>query len=116
MGGPWVQPQIDNPDYKIDNEIYKFNHGGVGIEIWQVKAGSIFDNILVTDSVSDAGLPLRRLSSSVMPRRPRSKRPMPPALLLRKRRWPALRLSSRRMTLPTVTMSCKLFPHLNKST
>jgi len=52
--GPWVQPQIDNPDYKIDNEIYKFNHGGVGIEIWQVKAGSIFDNILVTDSVSDA--------------------------------------------------------------
>merc|ERR1712110_863988 len=52
--GPWVQPQIDNPDYKVDNEIYKFTSAGVGIEIWQVKAGSIFDNILVTDSASDA--------------------------------------------------------------
>merc|ERR1712125_112463 len=52
--GPWVQP-------KIDNEIYKFNHGGVGIEIWQVKAGSIFDNILVTDGVSDASAAAKKI-------------------------------------------------------
>lgn len=53
--GPWVPPQIDNPDYKPDSElgVYK-NLDIVGIEIWQVKAGTIFDDILITDSVEEA--------------------------------------------------------------
>jgi len=28
--------------------------GAVGLEVWQVKAGTIFDNVLVTDSVEEA--------------------------------------------------------------
>ena len=28
--------------------------GAVGFEIWQVKSGTIFDNILVTDDVAEA--------------------------------------------------------------
>jgi len=50
--GPWVHPQIDNPEYKPDPALYAFDSNGVvGIEIWQVKAGTIFDNFLITDDL-----------------------------------------------------------------
>ena len=50
--GEWVHPQIANPDYYFDDSIYSFDSNAfVGIEIWQVKAGTIFDNFLVTDDV-----------------------------------------------------------------
>jgi len=50
--GPWVHPQIANPDYKPDPTLYSFDSNAfVGIEIWQVKAGSIFDNFLITDDL-----------------------------------------------------------------
>jgi len=52
--GEWVHPLIDNPDYFEDTNIYAYDHEYLGIEIWQVKSGSIFDHILVTDSVDDA--------------------------------------------------------------
>ena len=53
--GPWVHPEIDNPEYKEDNEIYAFSDiGAVGFELWQVKAGTIFDNIIVTDDIKEA--------------------------------------------------------------
>merc|ERR1712196_404584 len=43
--GEWKPTMIDNPDYK---------GGSVGFELWQVKAGTIFDNIIVTDSIEEA--------------------------------------------------------------
>lgn len=53
--GKWVAPEIDNPEYFEDNAVY---HLGpmttVAFELWQVKAGTIFDNILVTDDVEYA--------------------------------------------------------------
>jgi len=53
--GDWVHPLIDNPDYSEDNNLYLFEDTKfVGFEIWQVKAGTIFDNILVTDSQEEA--------------------------------------------------------------
>jgi len=53
--GPWVHPQIDNPDYADDETIARFaDIAGVGLEIWQVKAGTVFGNMLVTDSIVDA--------------------------------------------------------------
>ena len=53
--GEWVHPEIDNPDYSPDKELYKYDDiGAVGFEIWQVKSGTIFDNILVTDDVEEA--------------------------------------------------------------
>lgn len=53
--GPWVHPEIPNPDYVDDDEIYAYdNHAYVGFELWQVKSGTIFDNIIITDSVEEA--------------------------------------------------------------
>lgn len=53
--GPWIHPEIDNPDYFEDANLYLFKDiGAVGIDIWQVKSGSIFDNILITDSAQRA--------------------------------------------------------------
>lgn len=48
--GEWVHPLIDNPEYKAVDDLYSFpSFEAIGIEIWQVKAGSIFDNFLITD-------------------------------------------------------------------
>jgi len=79
--GEWEAPKIDNPAYKgewkvkkIDNPAYKgkwspkqlpnekfvesvhgFDDiGSIGFELWTVNAGSIFDNIFVTDSLEAA--------------------------------------------------------------
>ena len=53
--GAWVHPMIENPDYKEDKELYAYpSFKYVGIEIWQVKAGTIFDNILITDDAAEA--------------------------------------------------------------
>lgn len=53
--GKWVHPEIDNPDYVADANIAQYaDIGAVGFELWQVKAGTIFDNILLTDSVEEA--------------------------------------------------------------
>jgi calreticulin len=46
---------IPNPDYVDDPNVYLMpNIGGIGIEIWQVRAGSIFDNIFIGDSLDEA--------------------------------------------------------------
>merc|ERR1712196_492969 len=53
--GIWEAKLIDNPKYAPDSTIgtyAKFNT--VGIDVWQVKSGTIFDNILVTDDVEYA--------------------------------------------------------------
>jgi calreticulin len=53
--GKWVHPEIPNPEYVDDKNLYKYdNIGAVGIELWQVKAGTLFDNVLVTDSLAEA--------------------------------------------------------------
>jgi calreticulin len=53
--GEWVHPLVPNPDYVDDDDLYLYpSNAFVGFEIWQVKAGTIFDNILITDDVSEA--------------------------------------------------------------
>jgi len=65
--GDWRAPRIENPAYKgvwkakqIDNkdfveDVYGYDDiGAVGFELWTVNAGSIFDNIIVTDSLDTA--------------------------------------------------------------
>ncbi|KAJ8447787.1 hypothetical protein Cgig2_015150 [Carnegiea gigantea] len=48
--GKWKAPMIDNPDFKDDPDLYVYpNLRYVGIELWQVKSGTLFDNILVCD-------------------------------------------------------------------
>jgi len=53
--GEYEQPEIDNPEYKEVTGVASYDAiGGIGIELWQVKAGTVFDNIIVTDSLEDA--------------------------------------------------------------
>uniref|UniRef100_A0A3Q2P9Y4 Calreticulin n=1 Tax=Fundulus heteroclitus TaxID=8078 RepID=A0A3Q2P9Y4_FUNHE len=53
--GAWVHPEIDNPDYSPDSTIYKFDKIAViGLDLWQVKSGTIFDNFVITDDVKEA--------------------------------------------------------------
>jgi len=53
--GSWVHPEIANPEYVEDPFLYRYSDiGAIGVDIWQVKSGTIFDNILVTDSVAEA--------------------------------------------------------------
>lgn len=55
--GPWVHPMIANPEYEYDENMYAVCKDGcthVGFELWQVKSGTIFDDIIVTDSLEEA--------------------------------------------------------------
>ena len=55
--GKWVHPEIDNPEYNADDakDIAKFDEVcKIGFDLWQVKSGTIFDNILITDDVEEA--------------------------------------------------------------
>lgn len=55
--GKWVHPKIPNPDYKYDDNMYQVCKDGcthVGFELWQVKTGTLFDDIIVTDSIDEA--------------------------------------------------------------
>merc|ERR1719482_1481238 len=53
--GIWEAKLIANPKYVADDNLYKYaNFGAVGIDVWQVKSGTIFDNILITDDVDYA--------------------------------------------------------------
>lgn len=55
--GEWVHPMIPNPEYEYDEEMYAVCKEGcthVGFELWQVKSGTVFDDIIVTDSLEEA--------------------------------------------------------------
>jgi len=46
---------IDNPDYHPDSNLYAYDSFKyIGIDVWQVKSGSIFDNIIITSDVEEA--------------------------------------------------------------
>ena len=46
---------ISNPEYVDDDNLYLYTDNKfVGIEVWQVKSGTIFDNFLVTDDLAEA--------------------------------------------------------------
>merc|ERR1719399_626301 len=51
--GEWVHPQIPNPEYEDDSGLYSYDSfGAIGFDLWQVKSGSIFDSILITDDAA----------------------------------------------------------------
>lgn len=53
--GPWVHPMIPNPEYVHDPFLYRYEDiAGLGFDLWQVKSGTIFDNIIVTDDPTEA--------------------------------------------------------------
>jgi hypothetical protein len=54
--GEWVHPMIPNPDYKADPKLYlrAVDSSYVGFELWQVLSGTLFDDIIITDSMEEA--------------------------------------------------------------
>jgi len=55
--GPWVHPEIDNPEYNAEDakSIAKYSENCViGFDLWQVKSGTIFDNLIITDDPAAA--------------------------------------------------------------
>jgi len=48
----WVHPEIDNPEYKPDDKLYSRKEiCAIGFDLWQVKSGTIFNNVLITDDI-----------------------------------------------------------------
>jgi calreticulin len=53
--GVWEAKKIANPEYEDDDSVYKYSEFGfIGFDLWQVKGGSIFDNIIITDDAAEA--------------------------------------------------------------
>jgi len=53
--GEWVHPEIANPEYVHDDAVYDYaDFGAIGIDIWQVKSGTIFDSIIITTDAAEA--------------------------------------------------------------
>merc|ERR1712139_661873 len=53
--GVWTAKDIDNPEYEDDDNVYHYEDSGfIGFDLWQVKGGTIFDNIIITDDVAEA--------------------------------------------------------------
>ena len=51
--GEWVHPKIANPEYVANDQLYAYeDFGAIGFDLWQVKSGTIFDNVLITDSLT----------------------------------------------------------------
>jgi len=53
--GTWKPKQIPNPKYEVDEKLYLIRKPlqYVAIDIWQVKSGSIFDNIIIGDDLAE---------------------------------------------------------------
>merc|ERR1712054_723509 len=53
--GFWEAKKIANPEYEDDDSVYKFaDFGFIGSDLWQVKGGTIFDNIIICDDKAEA--------------------------------------------------------------
>merc|ERR1712157_57079 len=53
--GIWEAKKIANPEYEDDDSVYKYaDFGFLGFDLWQVKGGTIFDNVIITDDVAEA--------------------------------------------------------------
>merc|ERR1711977_768554 len=47
--------KIANPEFVDDEMVYKYDDFGfLGFDLWQVKGGTIFDNVIITDDKSEA--------------------------------------------------------------
>lgn len=63
--GKWYAKKIANPEYKGDSYVYR-DIGVVGFELWVVNGGSVFSNILITDSVEEAKKEADKITSEAL--------------------------------------------------
>merc|ERR1719148_476400 len=53
--GVWEAKKIANPEYVDDDALGQYaDFGFIGFDLWQVKGGSIFDNVIITDDAAEA--------------------------------------------------------------
>merc|ERR1712050_210773 len=53
--GIWEAKKIANPEYEDDDKVYSYaDFGFLGFDLWQVKGGTIFDNVIIYDDVKEA--------------------------------------------------------------
>merc|ERR1711918_238094 len=53
--GFWEAKKIANPEYEDDDKVYSYaDFGFIGFDLWQVKSGTIFDNVIITDDAAEA--------------------------------------------------------------
>merc|ERR1712113_1192885 len=53
--GIWEAKKIANPEYEDDDTLYSYaDFGFIGFDLWQVKGGTIFDNVIITDDIAEA--------------------------------------------------------------
>merc|ERR1712127_813732 len=53
--GIWEAKKIANPEFVDDDALYKYaDFGFIGFDLWQVKGGTLFDNVIITDDVAEA--------------------------------------------------------------
>merc|ERR1711878_143372 len=53
--GVWEAKKIANPKYVANDKLYRYDDiGFVGFDLWQVKANTFFDNLIITDDVAEA--------------------------------------------------------------
>jgi len=53
--GVWAAKKIANPEFVEDDALGQYaDFGFLGFDLWQVKGGTIFDNVIVTDDVAEA--------------------------------------------------------------
>merc|ERR1711920_886036 len=52
--GPWEHPKIPNPDFKeVNNPAHRLPINYIGFDLWQVKAGTLFGDIILADKEED---------------------------------------------------------------
>lgn len=51
--GPWRARQIPNPEFVDDPDLYSRTFAYIGLDLWQVQSGTLFDNFIITDDVSE---------------------------------------------------------------
>merc|ERR1711920_547003 len=53
--GVWEAKKIANPEYVDDDSVYSYaDFGFLGFDLWQVKGGTVFDNVIITDDKAEA--------------------------------------------------------------
>merc|ERR1712118_228615 len=53
--GFWEAKKIANPKFVDDDTLYAYeDFSFIGFDLWQVKGGSIFDNVIITDDEAKA--------------------------------------------------------------
>merc|ERR1712125_70959 len=53
--GVWEAKKIANPEYEDDDSVGQYaDFGFIGFDLWQVKGGTIFDNVIITDDLAEA--------------------------------------------------------------